>query len=376
MNWGIFGLRSYWYIIQVLELLREQGDSLTHVLIILWALAAYLIPCIFWIPQIREKREAFCISETVIGGSLLVYLLISTGETTYFYFIPALSIGYMISRKVFWIAPVVLLLPYASTLSGELSFWKATGLISDLVLFLAIGFWIGFIGNAYRTNSMLMIEIDKKNKLLTQYALQIERLTLLEERNRMSKELHDTLGHSYISLVMGLDAAIALLDKNPQGARDKLLRLRDLTESNVDEMRKLVHASGEDEMLMDQIVELIESFKEFTGTEVELRIDGTEQVLSSPVRQTLLRIVQEAFTNAVKHGGATTITLEFHFSSDQVNMTIRDNGKGAAKIKEGFGLTTMRNRLQPFQGQLQVLSSPSNGTQLLVTIPITKGDTY
>lgn len=372
MNWGIFGLRSYWYIIQLLEILRGKDVDSSFMLTLIWALAAYVVPCLFWIPQLNGKREMFCVYEIVIGGSFFVYLIMDTGQISNFYLIPMLSIGYLLSRKVIVVVLISLLLPFAGTLFADIPFWTAAGRVSDTLLFFCIGLWAGFIGNAYRTNNLLMSEIEKQNRLLTQYSSQIERMTLLEERNRMSKELHDSLGHSYISFIMGLDAAIALLDNRPLLAREKLLRLRDLTEQNIHEMRELVHIMGDQEegTISDQIDALANNFHEYTGTRVALQVSGPEQLLSATTRQSIIRIVQESLTNAVKHGNATQINIAIHYQPSRIRVTIHDNGKGMKEIKYGFGLTTMKKRIDDLDGQWQIESSPSTGTEIKCCLPI------
>ena len=104
--------------------------------------------------------------------------------------------------------------------------------------------WASFVANAYDQKNKLAAEVEHQNKLLTHYSAEIEKMTLLEERNRMSKELHDTLGHSFISLILSLDASIALMDSKPAEAKDRLIRLRTLAEKNLDEMRNIVHEMG------------------------------------------------------------------------------------------------------------------------------------
>ncbi len=107
--------------------------------------------------------------------------------------------------------------------------------------------WASFVANEYDQKNKLVAEVEQ-NKLLTHYSAEIEKMTLLEERNRMSKELHDTLGHFFTSLSLSLDASIALMDSKPTEAKDQLIRLRALAEKNLDEMRNIVHEMGEVEV--------------------------------------------------------------------------------------------------------------------------------
>lgn len=372
MDWGIFGLRSYWYIVYLLQLLRNEQFDASIVLTAIWVAAAYVVPCMFWVPRLVANKELFCLSEAAIGGSLYVYLLTLTGEGTNFFLIPVLTVGYLLPRKMLILSPILLSLPFVSSALGGIPFRDVAGLVADELLFFGMGLWVGFIADAYRKNNELIREIEKQNRLLTQYAKQIERMTLLEERNRMSKDLHDTLGHSYISFIMGLDAAILMMDNKPGAAKEKLLRLRDLTESNLDEMRNLVHAMGEqeEETFLEQLHKLIQSFEEYTGTAIELQISGSEEEIGTRVRQTLIRVIQESFTNAVKHGKASEIRVRMNYSPNDVSITIHDNGLANKQIVFGFGLASMKDRVEQLAGRFQIASVRPQGTEVKCQLPI------
>ncbi|GFN32972.1 hypothetical protein PCURB6_32320 [Paenibacillus curdlanolyticus] len=251
----------------------------------------------------------------------------------------------------------------------------ALGSSSDNILFSFIGIWVNYIAKAYHEKNKLAKEIDEQNKLLTQYAAEIERMTLLEERNRMSKEMHDTLGHSFISLIMSLDAAIALLDKNPDLAKDKLIRIRGLTEQNLDKMRDIVHQMGEEEnlSLVDHVERLINSFREYTGTAIRFTLNGADRVLRFDVQQSIIRVIQESFTNALKHGKATEIELDLHFYPSTLQVSIRNNGRPLGKIEHGFGLTTMKNRIEMLGGTFSISTLAVTGVEVRCEIPL-KGD--
>jgi signal transduction histidine kinase len=200
-------------------------------------------------------------------------------------------------------------------------------------------------------------------------------MTLLEERSRMSKEMHDTLGHSFISLIMSLDAAIALLDKNPNLAKEKLISIRGLTEQNLDEMRDIVHKMGEEEniSLVNHAERLVSNFQEYTGTVIRLTLNGTERTLRFDVRQSIIRVIQESFTNALKHGKATEIELNLHFSPSTLRVSIRNDGKPLRKIEYGFGLTTMKNRIEMLGGTFSISALAVTGAEVRCEIPL-KGD--
>ena len=376
MDWGIFGLRSYNYILLILHILMENEYSPQLRVNVVWLLAALIVPILFWFPQRRMNKEWFILLELLLGGSYYIKSFMQADVLgSVDYLIPSLAIGYLLTRQTAWTMPVLLLLPFASMLFGKVTWELALGSSTDNLLFSFIGIWVSFIASAYHEKNTLAKEIDEQNKLLTQYAAEIERMTLLEERNRMSKELHDTLGHSFISLIMSLDAAIALLDKKPTLAKEKLISLRGLTEQNLDEMRDIVHKIGEEEdiSLVNQAERLINNFREYTGTVIRLTLKGTERTIRFDARQSIIRVIQESFTNALKHGKASEIELELHFSASTLCVVIQNNGKPLNKIEYGFGLTTMKNRIEMLGGTFSISTLAITGAEIRCEIPL-KGD--
>ncbi len=376
MDWGIFGLRSYNYILLLLHLFMENGYSPQLLVDLVWLSAAFIIPMLFWFPQLRMNKEWFISLELLLGGSYYIKSFMQADQLgSVDYLIPSLTIGYLLTRKTAWTLPVLLLLPFISMLFGKVTWDLALGSSSDNFLFSFIGIWVNFIAKAYHEKNKLAKEVDEQNKLLTQYAAEIERMTLLEERSRMSKEMHDTLGHSFISLIMSLDAAIALLDKKPDLAKEKLISIRGLTEQNLDEMRDIVHKMGEEEniSLVSDAERLVNNFQEYTGTVIRLTLEGTEPPLRLDVRQSIIRVIQESFTNALKHGKASEIELNLHFSPSTLRVSIRNNGKPLSKIQYGFGLTTMKDRIEMLGGTFSISALAVTGAEVRCEIPL-KGD--
>ncbi|MWC29135.1 sensor histidine kinase [Paenibacillus sp. MMS18-CY102] len=376
MDWGIFGLRSYNYILLLFHILMDNEYSPRLLVNVIWLLAALIIPPLFWFPQLRKNKEWFILLELLLGGSYYIKSFMQADHLgSVDYLIPSLTIGYLLTRKTAWTLPALFVLPFISMLFGKVTWDLALGSSSDNFLFSFIGIWVSFIAKAYHEKNKLAKEIDEQNKLLTQYAAEIERMTLLEERSRMSREMHDTLGHSFISLIMSLDAAIALLDKNPNLAKEKLIGIRGLTEQNLDDMRDIVHKMGEEEIisLVNHAERLVSNFQEYTGTVIHLTLKGTERILPFDVRQSIIRVIQESFTNALKHGKATEMALDLHFSPPNLRVSIRNNGKPLGKFEYGFGLSTMKKRIEMLGGTFSFSALADTGAEVRCEIPL-KGD--
>ena len=375
MDWGIFALRFYHYILLASRLLVESEFSILTVVNVIWLILALVIPMLFWFPQRRNNKAWFCTLELLLGGSYYVNSVIHPDLTSRAdYLLLSLTMGYLLTKQTLWAIPVVAIIPFLSQSYLKLSWEQAFSFATDNLLFCFIGIWASSVAKAYKQKNELALEVERQNKLLTLYTAEIEKMTLHEERNRMSKELHDTLGHSFISVIMSLDASIALLDRNPEEVKDRLIRLRALAEHNLDDMRNIVHEMGEEEesSLTQQVESLVTRFQEHTGTVMTVNLLGTEPRVRFEVRQAILRVIQESFTNALKHGKASQVHLELQFGESTLELIVRNNGQLIDKLDYGFGLTTMKHRIEHLGGSLSVYSKEETEaiTEVRCEIPL------
>lgn len=369
MDWGIFALRLYHYILLLSRILTVSEFSNRTLLNVIWLSLALVVPLLFWFPGRRMNKVWFCILELLLGGSYYVNSVIHPDLTSKAdYLLPSLTMGYLLTKQTLWIIPLLVFIPFSFQSYLKLSWEQTLSIGIDNLLFCFIGMWASSVANAYDQKNKLAAEVEQQNRMLTHYTAEIEKMTLLEERNRMSKELHDTLGHSFISLILSLDASIALLDSKPAEAKDRLIRLRAMAEKNLDEMRNIVHEMGEEEesSLIRQIESLVVRFREHTGTALTMSLPETERPIHFDVRQAILRVIQESFTNALKHGNASQLHLELGYSESHLHLSVRNNGKPIDKLNYGFGLTTMKQRVERLGGSLHL--SSVEGTPALTEI--------
>ncbi|RAR43704.1 sensor histidine kinase [Paenibacillus sp. MDMC362] len=375
MDWGIFALRLYHYILLLSQALTVSEFSIRTLLDVIWLSIALVVPLLFWFPGRRTNKIWFCILELLLGGSYYVNSVIHLDLTSKAdYLLPSLTMGYLLTKQTLWIIPLLVSIPFSFQSFLRLSWEQTLSVGTDNLLFCFIGMWASFVAKAYNQKNTLVAEVERQNKLLTHYSAEIEKMTLLEERNRMSKELHDTLGHSFISLILSLDASIALMDSKPAEAKDRLTRLRTLAENNLDEMRNIVHEMGEEEesSLIRQVESLVVRFREHTGTVLTLSLPETERSIRFEVRQAVLRVIQESLTNALKHGKASQLHLELTYSESDLQLSVRNNGNPIDKLNYGFGLTTMKQRVERLGGRLQLLSGEGTPamTEVRCEIPL------
>jgi signal transduction histidine kinase len=207
---------------------------------------------------------------------------------------------------------------------------------------------------------------------------------VLDERTRMSRELHDTLAQGFAGIAIHLDAATACLPKGAQELRDHLALARALVRQSLAEARRAVldlrpqaleHA--------DLATALSEMAGRLTaGSAIRVEAAGESRRLPSAVESHLLRIAQEAVTNALRHAGAREIRVRLDFGADRVSLRIQDDGHGfaadsagtAAQLGAGhLGLVGIRERVARIGGQFTLHSRAGSGTEVVVEVPLLDG---
>lgn len=201
---------------------------------------------------------------------------------------------------------------------------------------------------------------------------------VLEERNRLARELHDSVTQQLFSMTLTSQAARAHLEKNPQRAATQLERLQETASAALAEMRALIFQLRPpdlgDQGLVSALQQHIALLSRREGLRIELSATGDER-LARGSEQTLYRIIQEALNNVVKHAQATVVRVVLDFSADHLQVRVVDDGQGfdvAAPPKRDsrhLGLISMRERAAEIGGVLQLHSAPGEGTTVVVTVP-------
>lgn len=199
-------------------------------------------------------------------------------------------------------------------------------------------------------------QLNQANDQLRDYAINMERMAQMRERNRLAREIHDTLGHTLTGIIMGADAGLALLDVAPEESRKRIQVVAQTARNGLTDVRRSIKALRPDTLerysLAQALEELVENFRLTTSAEVSYSQEAGELNLASDEEDALYRVVQEGLTNAVRHGKAERIAIRVTQTDDVVIVSIRDDGTGCDKPVEGFGLRHMRERLEMLGGTL------------------------
>ena len=204
--------------------------------------------------------------------------------------------------------------------------------------------------------SRLNRQLHEANERLRKNAVELEHLTETRERNRLSREIHDTLGHTLTGIVMGTEAVSAIFDAAPEEAKRRVEMVRRTAKEGLEDVRRSIKALRPDALekrsLEKALEELITNFHLTTSVEIDYRQSAGRLEFAGDEEDTLYRIIQEGMTNAVRHGHATEIRIQLTRTGNLVTVRIRDNGLGCAELKEGFGLRHMEERLGLLGGSL------------------------
>ncbi|MBD2493513.1 sensor histidine kinase [Nostoc sp. FACHB-280] len=213
------------------------------------------------------------------------------------------------------------------------------------------------------------------NDKLRQYALRIENQATLEERTRIAREIHDSLGHSLTALNLQLETALKLWNANPEKAQTFLARAKELGSKALKDVRQSVstmRANPLQEKTLEQAISvLLEDFHRANNISPRCFIN-LDYPPPSDINIALYRIIQESLTNISKHAQATEVIIALTSNKNSLRLMVQDNGRGfdIQQNTTGFGLQSMRDRTLALGGEFNIHTSPNFGCQITVDIPL------
>ena len=199
-------------------------------------------------------------------------------------------------------------------------------------------------------------ELKEANRKLEEYARESEKAAETRERNRLAREIHDTLGHSLTGIITGIDACVMLVDIAPEATREQLKAIANVARQGVKDVRRSVKALRPDALetldLKHALIQMMEETKRSTGVDVQYEIRTGLKHLDRDEEDVVYRIVQESITNAIRHGKADRVQVRIDRSFNMLKIHLKDNGVGCSNIQKGFGLHHMEERLSMLHGSL------------------------
>ena len=219
--------------------------------------------------------------------------------------------------------------------------------------------------------------LHEANERLREYALTAESIAETRERNRLAREIHDTLGHTLTGIISSLDACMTLIRISPDATREQLEKTQKVAREGMKDVRRSVNALRPDKLerfsLDDALRQMTDEMKGVSGAEITLEEDLKGLKTADDEAEAIYRIVQEGVTNSLRHGEADRIQIRIQRNFGEALIEVRDNGKGCSDVKPGFGLKHMQERLDLLHGSLRY-ENLENGFLVIARIPLRWGN--
>lgn len=219
-------------------------------------------------------------------------------------------------------------------------------------------------------------KLKRANIELEEYTSSIEKLAILKERNRISRDIHDSVGHGLSTIIIQLGAIEKIAKQKGNNEIQRMAEyLREFAKKSLEEVRNAVKQlkpiDYENYESILTIKELIKTFEKLSGIKVRLTVSKETWKLSSEKMTVLYRAIQEFLSNAGRHGKASVVNIFINYTEKQIVVVLKDNGLGAKDIEMGVGLTGIKERVKELGGTVEYNTSPNEG--FLLKLAISKG---
>jgi len=227
--------------------------------------------------------------------------------------------------------------------------------------------------------SALNKELITKNEQLLDYASTAEELAIIKERNRFSRDVHDTLGHTMTVLITELKVISILCGTEPDKAGKKVSDAIGIAKNGLNELRRSISGLRPSKLnensLEDSITKLISNF-DSADIKIDFTYSGVNNEIAPEKSNTVYRVCQEALTNSLRHGKAKHVDIVLNYYDNMLKLLIKDDGCGCTGINKGLGLKGMEERVRNLGGEIQYGSDGENGFNIFVEIPSIPNSLY
>lgn len=221
-------------------------------------------------------------------------------------------------------------------------------------------------------------ELQQANEKLQEYAVMKEKMGETKERNRLAREIHDTLGHTLTGISAGVDACIAMIDSSPEVTKGQLELISKVTRDGIKEVRRSVSELRPDSLerlnLEPAIRKMVNETNSITNTKIHFECDVEKLKFDEDEENAIYRVVQESMTNSVRHSHAKNVYITIKKKYSDIYISIKDDGIGCTDMKKGFGTRHIVERIKLLNGTVEF--DGSDGFTTNVVIPIRWGEEY
>ena len=299
------------------------------------------------------------------------------GPTIMAFIVVAIKAGLLLSsRDLFWVFPLTIILRGLAGEGHDYLVHHFTTNVAAVDYFALVPIWrkarIPFL-SALILGTLLfrsLLTEQKAKDRLEELNIELRALELKVERERIARDIHDSLGHSLTSLNIQLDVALHLVAQGKSGVEASLRSAKVLSRQCLVDVRKTLRTIKEPDLQFAAAVRQLADQCNGQG-ELSVRVDVPDQTINQAVSHHLFCIAQESLTNALKHAGAKNVTIKQNVDAENLILNIKDDGCGfdVTNPAEGNGIMSMKYRAESLGGSFCIISQPGHGTEISIVVP-------
>ena len=323
-----------------------------------------------------ENKKRFYVLSLVIEGALGWYLYGLLGNYGGVIFIPMLIDLTYNFKKIYSIVFMIITVVLISVTNDSEDLIL---LLVEIIPILLLGIGAQEQNNKKVKAQDLYDELSEKDEKLKEanmeleaYVNTVEEIAVLRERNRISREIHDNVGHTLSTIRIQLGAMENLSRESCPQVSNMAKNLDEFAKDSLADVRAAVRAMKprefEEYEEIIAISEMIKNFKKLTNIDIKMRISENIWKLNSDQTMTIYRIIQEFLSNSLRHGKATEVRMFLNFLEDHLRIHMKDNGVGCSIVNSGIGLKSIKERVAIFGGTMEYYTEEGAGFELIMTM--------
>jgi signal transduction histidine kinase len=370
-------------------LLQNLADPWMLLMLCCLLAVSFSLRNILLYPSVRHRNLGGITFLADVFLIFMIYRYDNSGSSVIFYYILIADITIAYTGIYSILAVAACMVSYLAVKFGGWTFPRLAGFAGDMlfqsILFLAFYVIMHLVKHQIRQKSRLqeaMFALKMKSKQLENAyvklknaAEELEEMTILKERNRIAREIHDTVGHTLTTVLVEMEAGEQLIRIDPRLASEKLGLAKGQVRKGLNDIRESVKTLQSGLELMGFIPSLKLLMEETTRHgNVFIRHEISQlPALSENQEKMLYRALQEGLTNGIRHGNSTAFVFQLKYENNSIRFFLQDNGKGCKQLEKGFGLLTMEERVREQGGILQLESGSGEGFSITIILPVACG---
>lgn len=361
----------------------ENIENLEWILVVTSLLMGFIIYSELFLVRNKDKIYFFSLLTLVTIGLITWVNIFAVGNSMRnFYFIVLYQVFRVYSKYLSLVIFLLILTLHMIIKTNRMSDAKLLiqTISSEVGIYLLIMVIIMLIISMINQNTKLeemqteltLKNLDIKhthNSLLKAYN-QLEVLTIIQERNKIARDMHDTVGHTLTTALIELEVGKLMLSQQNDEGNDKIQGAIELVRKGLYDLRTSVKTLKNDINYLKEIHDLIHNAVNHIGIKIKYTLDVNIDQLEKPILSCIYRILQEGITNGIKHGHASAFIFNVSIYETSLELRLENNGEGTSFFNKGFGVNAMEERVKELNGSINFEYGLERGFGIQVLIPL------